>query len=292
MVEAFWKELGASLAGQWAARVLAPAFAFWAGGLLAYADRFGWARWTGWWAARSAPEQAAVVVGGLLGVAFSGLLMERLQGTVLRWVEGYWPFPFRGLRFALARRWVKRAREMEARWQELAERCAGDPRRLSPQERAEYARLDGLRLRLPFDAGRMMPTLVGNLLRAAEEHPQVRYGLEAGVCWPRLWLVLPQEVREELGAARARLDETVRLFAWGVLFLVWTVWAWWAAVVGVLVALLAYQGMKAAALVYGELVRAAFDLYRGELYRALGWPRGEDERQSGQALTRFLWRGE
>ncbi|HHS96995.1 MAG TPA: hypothetical protein ENK08_03725 [Chloroflexi bacterium] len=293
MVETFWKEIGESLAGKWAARALAPAFAFWAGGLLAYVHKYGWKCLADWWTARSTPEQAAVLIGGLLGIVFSGLVMERFQDVVLRWAEGFWPRPLDRLRFALVRRWEKRARRMEERWHALAERCEGDPTRLPPKERAEYARLDGFRLRLPFDPGRMMPTLVGNVLRAAEEHPQVRYGLAAGVCWPRLWLLLPKEAREEIGNARERLDESARLLGWGLLFVVWTAWAWWAAPVGLLVAFLACRWMVMAALVYGDLVRAAFDLHRHELYRRLGWsmPEGEDEVEQGRRLTEYLARG-
>jgi len=293
VIEAFWKEFGESLAGKWAARALAPAFAFWAGGLLAYADRYGRKGLTDWWTARSTPEQAAVLVGGLLLVAFTASVVERSQETVLRMVEGYWPPPLRGLRFVLARRWEGRVGRLEERWQALAERCEGDPTRLPPRERAEYARLDAERTRLPADPAHLMPTRVGNLLRAAEEYPQVRYGLAAGVCWPRLWLLLPKEVREELGSARGRLDEAARLFAWGLLFVVWGVWAWWAVLVGVVVALLAYRGMVTAALIYGELVRAAFDLYRFALYEALKWPLPEraEEAAAGRRLTEYLHRG-
>jgi hypothetical protein len=290
VVEKFWENIGQALAKEWTARVLAPAFAFWGGGLLAWAFRYGWGPLAAWWAARSVPEQVALLVGGLLLVAFSAGVMEWAQDGVLRLAEGYWPPPFGGLRFALARCWEKKARQMEARWQELAGRCLGDPERLPPRERARYAQLDRFRLRLPTDPARMMPTLVGNLLRAAEEYPWVRYGLEAGICWPRLWLLLPKEVREEIAAARGRLNEATRLLAWGILFVVWTGWAWWAAPVGLAVAVLAWQGMVVAALVYGDLVRAAFDLYHPALYEKMGWPKLRS-RADGQRLTEYLARG-
>ena len=290
MIEGLWENIGQALAKEWTARMLTPAFAFWGGGLLAWAFRYGWGDLAAWWSARSAPEQAALLVGGLLLVAFSAVVMEQAQDRLLRWAEGYGPQPLWPLRFALARRWEKKAQRMEERWQELAERCGGDPERLSPPERAEYARLDAFRLRLPVDPGRMMPTLLGNLLRAAEEHAWVRYGLEAGVCWPRLWFLLPRDVREEIAAARSRLNEATRWFGWGLLFVVWTVWAWWAAPVGLLIAGLAWQGMTRAALVYGDLVRAAFDLYHPLLFEHLGWPKPKGP-EDGRRLTEYLARG-
>jgi hypothetical protein len=290
VVEKFWENIGQALAKEWTARMLTPAFAFWGGGLLAWAFRYGWGDLAAWWSARSALEQAALLVGGLLLMAFSAVVMEQVQDRLLRWAEGYGPRPLWPLRFALARRWEKKAQRMEERWQELAERCGGDPERLSPPERAEYARLDAFRLRLPVDPGRMMPTLLGNLLRAAEEHAWVRYGLEAGVCWPRLWFLLPRDVREEIAAARSRLNEATRWFGWGLLFVVWTVWAWWAAPVGLLIAGLAWQGMTRAALVYGDLVRAAFDLYHPLLFEHLGWPKPKGP-EDGRRLTEYLARG-
>jgi len=290
VIEGLWENIGQALAKEWTARMLTPAFAFWGGGLLAWAFRYGWGDLAAWWSARSALEQAALLVGGLLLVAFSAVVMEQVQDRLLWWAEGYGPRPLKRLRFALARRWEKKAQQIEERWQELAEKCEGHPEKLSPQERAEYARLDALRLRLPFDTGRMMPTLLGNLLRAAEEHAWVRYGLEAGVCWPRLWFLLPKDVREEIAAARSRLNETTRWFGWGLLFVVWTVWAWWAAPVGLLIAGLAWQGMTRAALVYGDLVRAAFDLYHPLLFEHLGWPKPKGP-EDGRRLTEYLARG-
>lgn len=294
MIESFWERVGEALAKEWTARVLAPAFAFWGGGLLAFAWRYGWGGLAGWWVARSTLEQAALLVGGLLGVAFSSLMMGWAQDGLLRWVEGYWPRPLWWLRFARARRWEKRAQRMEERWQVLAGRCEGQPERLSPRERTEYARLDALRQRLPADPGRMMPTLVGNLMRAAEEYPQIRYGLAAGVCWPRLWLLLPKDVREEVAAARGQVNDATRLLGWGLLFIAWAVWAWWAALVGLVVALLAYQGLRLAVLVYGDLVRAVFDLHRFALYEQLRWPltQAKAEGESGRRLTAYLFRGE
>jgi len=290
VVERFWENIGQALAKEWAVRMLTPAFAFWAGGLLAWAFRHGWVKLTSWWSARSVPEQAALLIGGLALVAFSAVVMEWAQARILQWAEGYWPRPLWWLRSALARRWERNARQLEEHWQELAEKCVGNPEHLSPQERAEYAQLDAFRLRLPADPGRMMPTLLGNLLRGAEEHSWVRYGLEANVCWPRLWFLLPRDAQEEIAAARSRLNEATRLFAWAVLFVIWTVWAWWAVPVGLLTAWLAWRGMTRAALVYGDLMRAAFDLYHPLLFEHLGWPKPQGP-EDGRRLTEYLARG-
>jgi hypothetical protein len=294
MLESFWEQVGKDLAGKWTARVLLPAFAFWGGGLLAYAWRHGWSTPTTWWNARASHEQIALLVGVLIVVAFLAAVMERLQGTIIRSAEGYWPWPLRWLRFLLARLWRRWMGWKSDRWNALAEKCDGQPESLPPKERAAYARLDAVLARFPVDPGRAMPTRLGNVLRAAEEYPQVRYGLTANVCWPRLWLLLPDGVQEDISAAREQLNAAARLCGWGVLFCVWVVWAWWAVPAGLAVALLAYRGMILSALVYGELVRSAFDLHRFALYEHVRWapPRwADDEVARGKRLTEYLFRG-
>jgi hypothetical protein len=79
------------------------------------------------------------------------------------------------------------------------------------------------------------------------------------------------------------------------LFGSWTVLAWWALPVAVVVAAAAYFGsLLGAAEVYGDLLTAAFDVHRGQLYEAARWqqPSGpDDEPAAGAALTEYLWRG-
>jgi len=254
MFTKFWDKVAEGLAGRWAAQALGPALVFWGGGVLAWACRNGWQRLLCWLAAvDNTAAYIALAVGGLLLLAVSSAAATWLQLTVLRLAEGYWPGLLRGPRFALARQLEKRLRAKDKRWQELAAVASGVP---TAEQRAEYARLDAELARYPVDPRHLMPTRVGNLLRAAEEYTQVRYGLAMGTCWPRLWLLLPEETQNTLGEARQRLNGTARFGLWSVLFAVWTVWAWWAVPVALAGAVVAYWGMVSAAGVYGELLRA------------------------------------
>jgi hypothetical protein len=281
------------MARAWATRVVSVALAFWGGGLLAYAHRHGWQEITQWWTRLPLPAQVTLLLGALSGVAFSEMLMEWFQDGLLRLAEGYWPRWLEGLRSILVRRWISRMERKEERWNDLAAQCEGDAEMLSPREREEYTRLDAELAYFPVDPAGAMPSRLGNILRAAEEYPQVRYGLGATVCWPRLWLLLPEGVQKEMTAARERLNGAARLLGWGVLFLLWVVWAWWAVPVGLGVVLLAYRRIVMAALIYGALLRAAFDLYRFSLYEQLrlGLPCLEKEEAFGRRVTEYLFRG-
>jgi hypothetical protein len=292
MATNFWDELAKGLAGQWTAQKLGPALAFWGGGLLAWAWRFGWAPLINWLVGlNNIAAYVALAVAGLVLLTASSAAASWLQLPVLRLAEGYWPRPFRRWRFVLARRVQGRLRHKEERWQALADK---PEEQRSAQEQDEYARLDAELSTYSLDPRRLMPTRPGNLLRAAEEYPRIRYGLMTSVCWPRLWLVLPKETQTTVAEAREQLNAATRLLIWGMLFAVWLMWAWWAVPVAVAVVLAAYWGIVNAAGVYGELLRAAFDVHRFTLYEQLRWPLPPGpvgEEAYGAGLTEYLFRG-
>lgn len=289
MLTSFWTGMSGKLAERGVAAILSPAFLFWAGGVAAagqiddLAARFG---------DLTGAEQGAAVVGGFLLVALSGIVAQALALPTLRLLEGYWPRPLDPLRHRLTAVRSRRLDEAGERWRALA--LARHTRVLSPSERDEYARLERLRQQGPTRAELRMPTRLGNVLRAAEARPGERYGLDAIVCWPRLWMVLPETARTEVGAARQALDARVEVWIWSVLFCAWVPLAWWAAIAGIVVATAAYKALVSAAATYGQLVVATYDLYRAALYTALRVPLPgslTEERAAGAALTRYLSRG-
>lgn len=335
MLDAFWSGVGEELARHWVARVLTPAFAFWVGGLaLVWWHRHaaGVAA-NGWTAelAASAEQLAglpvlvpgALVVGGLVLVAASAVVAERLTSPLLRLLEGYWTRP-RWLRQIMVRyrqwrrgRIEKLVTPLQLRqWRgtltvrEYAElrrlRAApdADPGRratlekraadgLSPHETVQLGR-DLQRLRSTTEQTELrMPTRLGDALRAAERRPADSYGLDAVVCWSALWHVLPVDPRTELTQARAALDAAVRSWLWGALFLVWTPLSWWVVPIGIGVPLLSYQfGVLPRGAAFGQLVVTSYDLHRMKLYDALHLPRPESPAQeratAGPRVTHVL----
>jgi len=296
MFAKFWEGLTEGLGDRWAAQELGPALAFWLGGLLAWVwHRYylnSWRKIVDWVTGiDNTAACIALAVGGLLVLAVSSVMVKWLQLPMLRLMEGYWPWPLRGPRFWLARLWEKHAQRKDDEWQKLAKI---EPEKRTAEQQAEYARLDAKLARYPVDTRRLMPTPLGNLLRAAEEYPYVRYRLAMSVCWPRLWLVLPEGTQSTLVETRQKLNGATRLFLWGLAFFVWTVWAWWAVLVALAVIIAAYWAMLQTAGVYGDLLCAAFDLHRFALYKELHWPlplTPADEEKHGQQLSEYLFRG-
>jgi len=280
---------GGKVAEQWISSLLTSAIVFWAGGLVAVIQRFGWQPFTDWFTKQPEPLQLALLVAVLGGAIASAAVVEQFQLMALRGLEGYWYPIFNGFKDHFIRQQIKAKGKLELQFQDLDDRP-----RLTSRDRQLRIELDRQLNDFPIQDIDIMPTPLGNILRAAELRSLDKYGLDAVICWPRLWLLLPESAKADLQAARAELNAAARLWIWSGLFFVWTFWAWWAALIACFSAWFAYQWAIAAAKTYGDLIEASFDLYRGLLYEALRLPLPTDaatEADRGQELTQYLWRG-
>ena len=243
-----------------------------------------------WLAARPNFIQGALAIGAVLLVLVSGVLAARITDPILRVLEGYWGNRFGRVRQLLVKRVALHGKD-EKRWQTLQGRLP----QLTPTETRELSELDSRLRRIP-PAGRLMPTRLGNILAASETWPQTKYGMDPAVCWPRLWLLLPDKARETVTEARSRLDSAAAGMFWAAAFVVWTPWAWWAAPAGILASLALYRyWVLHAAERFGDALESCFDVHHRELYVALQWPlptNTTQDRLLGAKLTQFLWRGE
>ncbi|GAB2856321.1 hypothetical protein GCM10022221_64950 [Actinocorallia aurea] len=217
------------------------------------------------------------VLAGLACLAVTTLLAQVLNAVrpgLIQIYEGYWPA-----------RLVERYR---GRHEEIHRGLAGaDP------WPAAY----------PRAPRRVLPTRLGNVLRAAEEHPRLQYGIPAVIFWPRLYSVLPEMFRATLASAAAGLELMITMSFLGlVLAVAGTVVSavllpWWAAplvlLAGVSVFWFGYLAAVRAALPYANQVRAAFDVHRWKLLQEAGLrlptAYGEERAQWNQLAK--LWAG-
>jgi hypothetical protein len=150
----------------------------------------------------------------------------------------------------------------------------------------------------PEDVSLLLPTRLGNALRAAEAQAGQRYGLETVTVWPRLHVVLSDRMEEILADLRDQLDIAARLCA--VLLLATLIsagllfrYGWWLLVPATtaLLAWLAYRAAVQAAISFGEQLYVAFDLHRFDLLRELHLPLPRtpgEELEFNQRLSEFL----
>jgi hypothetical protein len=226
------------------------------------------------------------------------LLLLALNYPILRLFEGYGPYhPLR---------WrVKRYRERFRRAsQALAVQATVDAARakgLDPDVPASHAG-DLLRVvrSYPDRAEFILPTRFGNFYRAIEVYSRIVYGLDAIPAWPRLQAVMPEHARKMLADAKAQIDFCVNLSLGGwlvsVLYLGLALAHWrhpslWLLALAVVVGYGGYWLSASAVQNFGEYVKSAFDLYRGELAKQLGLevPRcSEAEHEMWRAVSRMM----
>ncbi|GHI02524.1 hypothetical protein AQI88_14320 [Streptomyces cellostaticus] len=251
------------------------------------ATHFGWSEAVAGWKGLGGTGQALVCVGAFAGLLLFVLLAQALLPALIRAYEGYWL-----LRGPVARLGRYGTSREKARWQ-----------RLRLTEARDYSRRYH---RFPPKEDDLLPTRLGNALRAAELYPcdERRYGIDAVFFWPRLYPLLPDALRDALAAARASLELYLVLSALSAALVRVTVvlsarldlpWPVWLPVLlgSGLLSPLAYRAAVSSALSYGELVRSAFDTQRRALLTALGLGLPgtlEAERDLWRALGQQLYR--
>jgi hypothetical protein len=328
---------GGKIGEQWVANLLTPAFAFWLGGGLAIIQCFGWQQLLKTFTDYPQIVQGAIGVLGLCTLASSAFLVQRLDLAILRFLEGYWHpwlvYPQQWL--ILFQRWrfkkidearidlLKKQEEQEKKLQELTKTIDINNENgieLTKIQRKEFYRLKQLlsfaeqqklnRISLkqsymPNREADFMPTRLGNVLRTAERKPLEKYGLDAVICWPRLWMLLPDGVKKDIQESRTELNTAVRVWFWSVLFCGWAILAitpqgveiprLWPIAVSMIIAYFTYSWALTAAKAYGEQIEASFDLYRQLLYQTLRFKVPTDltkEKVIGEQLTRYLYTGQ
>ncbi|WP_444963067.1 hypothetical protein [Nocardiopsis sp. M1B1] len=305
-----WAELGRRLTERWVSTLALPGALYLAVATAAYALGWSGAwdvghlaeRVTGWAAdprvdtfGGQALVLAAVVAGSTaVGLAARGLgwLVERLW-TAADWER--WPPPLRGW----TGRWVRSRR---ARWDRLrgeverarggggeAERSEEAGRARNRGGEAERARRGSGEARQARGSGgeeafakaydRMArisperperPTWCGDRIAAVRTRLARDHRADLAVLWPHLWLVLPEEERVEVTAAREDLALATGLTAWALLYLPLTVWWWPAALVAAAVAGIAWVRARSAVGNYATLVEAVVRLHAVELADRVG----------------------
>jgi hypothetical protein len=146
---------------------------------------------------------------------------------------------------------------------------------LSPQQPAGWLRHD-----FPLDDAAMRPTLLGNALTTAGEHPKLAYALEGLLWWPRLVPILPAAFLTLVSDAQAPLMALLNLnlvftaLAFGGLLTFGLAGGQWIAAIvtlvgGVVLARLCYRAAVSQAAELAGLLSVGFDLYRHELLRQM-----------------------
>ena len=246
------------------------------------------------WEELSATLRLLLSLTTLVAIIVVAYLLYSGQYVLVRLFEGYWPRWLHSLRNSRARFYRQRWKYLEA----LA-RDSATP----PQEANEIWAELLVYYPPPTHLDAMMPTRLGNILRAAEIYPYERYGLDAAIIWPRLRPLLKPEIIALLADRKMSMTFMLSMSLLAALFsLIWCpILAIWTSRLelflliglGWPLAWFCYQSALQSAVAYGEQLRATFDLYRHELLKALKREVPTEintERREWKRLTRFFFR--
>ncbi len=242
-----------------------------------------------------------VVVVLLIGIVLGNILYS-LNIPIIRLYEGY---PWRGIGGKLTAYRQRQLLDLEVRRERmLTLRSAlpeNDPVRAGVEQR--LARLTRERKSdWPRGAAAVLPTRLGNVIRAFEHYPVSQYKMESITVWPRLIAkidpVYATSIDDSKTAFDFMLNSSVLCALLAVLNLFVGVWfgiptgSPWLVVRWVL-QLIAFAGLAyflylasiGRARAWGNMVKGAYDLYRWDLLKQLGY----DHRPDTKEGERELW---
>jgi len=204
--------------------------------------------------------------------------------------------PKRGLAWLHRSATANQRRKMEGWKEQLHKRSLDIPR--------GWAHLDQ---EFPNQPEQLLPTRLGNGIRAYQTYPHSRYGLDGTAIWPRIEMLLSAEERSVIADAKTEVAFFLNCAVCTLAVSIWVavdtavhrscdpVWLGVDVVVtGACFWLLQLLAVTATFRV-GPPVRAAVDLHRLELYDLLGARRpasADDEKRIASAINGLVNRGE
>lgn len=243
------------------------------------------------------PEATFILGLVILACLTLAILLLSLNRFFTRMLEGYHP-PVEWLRFIEVGNYRKMNREFSKISDPYMEETLNQS--LSDETNKKYMDAALKRVnRFPDSEDLVLATSFGNTLRAAEVYPHVVYGVDVIPIWPRLLEVMSEKYLGFLDSAKASVDFAVNSFFLLWVFLVeiivffqtspnkidlWTNY-WLFLPVTLLLIVGAYFLAVSSALEWGNLIRAASDLFINDLIAKVGYEVPETNGERKDLLT-------
>jgi len=245
-----------------------------------------------------------------LGVVALALLLYALNTTLIRWFEGYyWRDSWVG-RWRV-RHFQRRRATAQTYWTTLrivADAIRADASLATPEQL--LANLQGARraagilinFSYPESDDLVLPTRLGNTIRAFERYPRRQYGMNLVLLWPHLLAVIDKDVVAGIETEKSLFDCLLNTaFLSGIVALLAATGGharggWPGVLLLGLVGIGSYHAAVGRAAAWGEQVKAACDLYRRDLLARLGFVRPhqtlQEERDTWVRINRQLVYGD
>ena len=215
-----------------------------------------------------------LILGGVALVA--GLVLSGSNYLITRLFEGYPLLRLRGV--PVLKQIPRAAIALQARSLQKLRKVRDDEDKPEADRGTAWRRLDRF---FPYQRGDLMPTRLGNTIRAFERHSNLRWGLDGVTVWPGIEALLSDGERERLVDAKVDvfvfMNGTIGALLVGVCLVVdkavnephpashWPLY-----VLPFVIGYALYRSTLAPAAVWGDVVRSSIDTHRLELYEKLG----------------------
>jgi alkylated DNA nucleotide flippase Atl1 len=306
MITGFLSSVGEKLAERWLMTLALPGLLFVAlaaaGHGVGQRDALRWSAFTTqvhhlakrW---NEDPAVAVLTVAAALIAAAGAGLAARMVGTA---VERLW--------LATGPAWWRRLavhgtvggrKLLKGRLQRWTEACAAyDSATRGHAESAEDFRrrrawLADARNRIGL-APPQRPTWMADRLRVVGQRVEGQYGIDLTTAWPRLWLVMPADARDELRTTNEAFTGSAVRLGWAALYVILGAFVWWpAAVAGAVLMVTGWRAARMATETLASLVESAVDVNVRTLARELGLevPSGQLTLATGRELTERMRKG-
>ncbi len=240
--------------------------------------------------------KGATIIGVISWVI--GVLLLSVNFKILRLFEGYGSYnPLKLLKPVQKRKFF----QIEEKKLQLRDALA---KAQSLGDEEEVAKINAQRIdlhqraadRYPPNRSRVLPTAFGNAVRAFEDYPEQMYGLDAIVSWVRLLAVIPKDFREMISSARSQVDMWMnfRLLSYilligyaAMVFFTQELRMAWFPIAVLIFAYLASVRSTGAAVLWGDFVKASYDLYLPDLREQIRLPETETVEDEIQLWNKF-----
>jgi hypothetical protein len=216
---------------------------------------------------------------------FGGLLLTALNRSIIRLFEGY---PFRGssiFRFLTdyqRRKWHKindPLNRLLKEYREVRSENGKDPRLSSML--LEITRLQQMANNsFPPKPEHVLPTQLGNTIRAFEYYANMHYGIDSITLWSRLLYIIPEKslnmIKDVIASFNFLINLVLIIILLGLEVLVLPPhgileWELLGAFGSFIISFFLYRTAVKKAVAWGYSFNAAFDLYRRDLLKQLGF---------------------
>ena len=289
MFSKFLEKVGEGAAGIFDLKLLIQVFTFFCIGILLWGSIHGWVKIEEFVESLSLTTGSLFVIAVLILLQLLAAFTDWITLPFLRLLEGYGksPFLFRSSKI----KWkIEKVKQMNIELDRLSMKGIEN---LSIKEKLKFNTLEQKLNEYPKEQSAVMPTRIGNVIRAIEEYPDYKYGLDIFVTWPRLWFLLPESMQKEIIAIKKAVNNHIKMMILGILFLGCSYFNLWAIAISLPAVFIGYQLTIKAIKTYGEVLNSAYDLHRFKLYKGLNWKlplKPKDEKMEGKELTQFLAR--